>query len=109
MVDEAIQHLTDLETSGIDFTKLHLLLAEAQRRRNNIEEAVVEYQKALEIDGQLRLGFICEVCGAKSSEWHSRCPVCKTWDSLILPERKQIQEAKLIEAPNTLSHAEQVK
>jgi len=106
MVDEAIQHLTDLETSGVDFTKLHLLLAEAQRRRNNIEEAVVEYQKALEIDGQLRLGFVCESCGAKSSEWHSRCPECKAWDSLILPERKQIQEAKLFEGPNDISLSE---
>ena len=99
MVDEAMQHLTDLETAGVDFTKLHLLLAEAQRRRNNIEEAVVEYKKALNIDSHLLLGFICENCGAKFSEWHSRCPECKTWDSLILPERKQIQDAKLFEAP----------
>jgi tetratricopeptide (TPR) repeat protein len=107
MVDEAIQHLTDLETSGVDFTKLHLLLAEAQRRRNNIEEAVVEYQKALEIDGQLRLGFICEACGAKFSEWHSRCPACKAWDSLTLPERKQIQEAQLAESSKGMTRLEQ--
>ncbi len=103
MVDEAIQHLTDLETSGIDFTKLHLLLAEAQRRRNNIEEAVVEYQKALEIDGQLRLGFVCEECGAKFNDWRSRCPECKAWDSLVLPERKQIQEAKLLDGAKGLA------
>ena len=104
MVDEAMQHLTDLETSGIDFSKLHLLLAEAQRRRNNIEEAVTEYQKALSIDGYLFLGFICENCGARFTEWHSRCPECKTWDSLILPERKQIQDAKLIEEPKMIPH-----
>ncbi len=109
MVDEAIQHLTDLETSGVDFTKLHLLLAEAQRRRNNIEEAVVEYQKALEIDGQLRLGFICEACGGKFSEWHSRCPACKAWDSLTLPERKQIQEAQLAESSKGMTRPEQGK
>ena len=104
MVDEAMQHLTDLETSGIDFTKLHLLLAEAQRRRNNVEEAVIEYQKALSIDSHLLLGFVCEACGARFNEWHSRCPECKTWDSLVLPERKQIQDAKLIEEPKMIPH-----
>ena len=104
MVDEALQHLTDLESSGIDFTKLHLLLAEAQRRRNNIVEAVSEYQKALGINSHLLLGFICENCGAKLTEWHSRCPECKTWDSLILPERKQIQDAKLLEQPKMIPH-----
>ncbi len=102
MVDEAMEHLTDLETSGVDFTKLHLLLAEGQRRRNNTEEAIVEYQKALSIDGHLLLGFVCEVCGARFTEWKSRCPKCKTWDSLILPERKQIRDAKLIESPKII-------
>jgi len=109
MVDEAIGHLTDLETAGVDSTKLHLLLAEAQRRRSNIDEAVVEYQKALEIDSHLLLGFICDACGARFSEWHSRCPECKTWDSLSLPERKQIQDAKLYIAPGGIPHATQSK
>ncbi|MFK5925436.1 MAG: tetratricopeptide repeat protein [Desulfuromusa sp.] len=109
MVDEAMQHLTDLETSGVDFTKLHLLLAEAQRRRSNVEEAVIEYQKALSIDSHLLLGFICEACGARFTEWHSRCPECKTWDSLVLPERKQIQDAKLIEAPKMIPPGSQEK
>ncbi len=104
MVDEAMQHLTDLESSGVDFSKLHLLLAEAQRRRNNIEEAVIEYQKALSIDGYLFFGFICESCGARFTEWQSRCPECKSWDSLVLPERKQIQDAKLIEEPKMIPH-----
>ena len=97
MVDEALQHLTDLETTGIDFTKLHLLLAEAHRRRSKIDQAVVEYQKALGIDSHLNLGFICEECNAKFEEWQGRCPQCKAWDSLVLPERKQIQDAKLVE------------
>ncbi len=104
MVDEAMQHLTDLETSGVDFTKLHLLLAEGERRRNNTKEAVVEYQKALSIDSHLLLGFVCENCGTRFTEWTSRCPECKTWDSLILPERKQIHDAKLVEGPKMLPH-----
>ena len=106
MVDEALQHLTDIEATGVEFQKLHLLLAEAHRRRKKIDQAVVEYQRALQIDGHLRLGFICEECGAKYSEWLSRCPECKTWDSLTLPERKQIQEAKLLEGPKAIPHGQ---
>ncbi len=104
MVDEAMERLTDLETSGVDFTKLHLLLAEAQRRRNNTDEAIIEYQKALRIDGHLLLGFVCEVCGVRSTEWNGQCPKCKTWDSLVSPERKQIQDAKLVETPKMIPH-----
>lgn len=106
MVDEALQHLTDLETTGIDFTKLHLLLAEAHRRRNKIDQAVVEYQRALGIDSHLALGFICEECNARIEEWQGRCPECNAWDSLVLPERKQIKDAKLVEGPKAIPHGQ---
>jgi len=107
MVDEAMEHLSELETGGVDFTKLHLLLAEAQRRRSNIGEAVIEYQKALGINQHLLLGFVCDVCHAKFSEWHSRCPECHSWDSLSLPERRQIQDARLTEGLKMIPHAAQ--
>ena len=106
MVDEALQHLTDLETTGIDFTKLHLLLAEAHRRRNKVDLAVGEYQKALGIDSHLSLGFVCEECNARFDEWQGRCPECKAWDCLALPERKQIQDAKLVEGPTAIPHGQ---
>jgi lipopolysaccharide biosynthesis regulator YciM len=108
MVDEALQHLTDLEATGIEFSQLHLLLAEAHRRRHKVDEAVVEYQRALGIDNHLTLGFVCEDCGAKHSEWLSRCTDCKAWDTLVLPERKQIQDAKLIEGPKAIPHGQRV-
>jgi lipopolysaccharide biosynthesis regulator YciM len=103
MVDEAFQHLGDLESSNVEFSKLHLLLAEAQRRRNNTQEAVKEYQKALNIDGHLSLGYFCENCGAKSAEWQSRCPECNSWDSLVLPERQLVQNVKL-NKPQMIPH-----
>ncbi len=106
MVDEAFQHLTDLESAGIDFPQLHLLLAEAHRRRQKVDEAVVEYQRALSIDSQLSLGFVCEACGARHEEWLSSCAECKAWDSLVLPERKQIQDAKLVEGPKAIPHGQ---
>ncbi len=106
MVDEALSHLSDLESTGIEFSQLHLLLAEAHRRRNKIDQAVVEYQRALGIDNHLSLGFVCESCGSKQEKWLSSCPECKAWDTLVLPERKQIQDAKLIDAPKAIPHGQ---
>ncbi len=106
MVDEALQHLIDLETTGIDFPQLHLLLAEAHRRRSKVDQAVVEYQRALGIDSHLTLGFVCEECNAKHEEWISRCPECHAWDTLVLPERKQIQDAKLLDEPKAIPHGQ---
>ncbi len=103
MVDDAMQYLSDLESSGVEFTKLHLLLAEAQRRRHNVDEAIREYQKALHIDGSLRLGYVCEHCGTKYQQWLGRCSECKSWDSLALPEREQMQSVQLNQ-PKMIPH-----
>lgn len=97
MVDEALEQLHAVESSGIEFRQLHLLLAEANRRRNNINEALTEYQQALGIDSHLRLGFVCESCGEAQENWLSRCPTCGTWDSLVMPERQQIQQARPVD------------
>jgi len=94
MVDEALEQLQAVESSGVNFRQLHLLLAEAYRRRRSIDDAMAEYQQALEIDSRLNLGFICDVCGAIHAEWNGRCTACGSWDSLSLPERQQIQDAR---------------
>lgn len=94
MVDEAIDQLHAVESSGIDFPQLHLLLAEANRRRQQIDEAVKEYRLALKIDSRLSLGFVCQECSSESSSWQSRCASCGAFDSLVLPERQQIQQGR---------------
>jgi len=94
MVDEALEQLHAVESSGVDFPQLHLLLAEANRRRKQIDEAIKEYRLALKIDNHLSLGFICESCSTESNSWQSRCGNCGAFDSLILPERQQIQQGR---------------
>ncbi len=94
MVDEAIEQLHAVESSGVDFPQLHLLLAEANRRRKQIDEALKEYRLALKIDNHLSLGFVCEKCATASSTWKSRCGNCGAFDSLVLPERQQIQQGR---------------
>ena len=81
MVDEAFEQLRAIESAGVNSPQLRLLLGEAYRRRNRMDEALGEYQKALNLDPQLRLGFVCETCKNPSPEWLSRCPKCGTWGS----------------------------
>lgn len=94
MVDEAIEQLHAVESSGIDFPQLHLLLAEANRRRKQTDEALNEYRLALKVDHHLRLGFVCASCATVSDSWQSRCAKCGAFDSLNLPERQQMLQAR---------------
>ena len=94
MVDEALEQLYAVESAGVDFPHLHFLLAEAHRRRNRIDESIAEYKKALGVNNRLRLGYLCDRCGAASAEWQSRCPDCGTWGSFSLAGRQAIQNAR---------------
>jgi len=98
MVDEALEQLYAVENAGADFPQLHLLLAEAHRRRNRTEESIEEYKRALGVNLQLQLGYICDVCGEDSEEWKSRCESCGTWGSFSLAGRDLIQGLKPSEA-----------
>lgn len=97
MVDEALEQLYAVESTGLESRQLHLLLAEAHRRRKRVDEAIEEYKKALGIDSQLRLGYVCDVCEATAEEWQSRCPECGTWGSFSLAGRQTIQNAPKVE------------
>ncbi len=93
MVDEALEQLSTVENAGVESPKLHLLLAEAHRRRNRPEDAMKEYKKALGVDKRLHLGYACESCGATAAEWQSRCEACGNWGSFSLEGRQIIQQA----------------
>ncbi len=96
MVEEAMEHIYAVESSAPDFPQIHLLLAEAHRRRNRIEEAIGEYQKALGVDNQLSLGYVCDNCGKRSLEWASRCAACGTWGSYSIAFRKLVENRDVI-------------
>ncbi|MBW2504325.1 MAG: tetratricopeptide repeat protein [Deltaproteobacteria bacterium] len=104
MVDEAMDHLQAIESSGVESSQVHLLLAEAYRRRRNTEAAINEYQKALGITSKLRLGYACESCNAVAQGWNSRCSSCGRWGTISLIDRKQILEAKPLEMDKMVIH-----
>ncbi len=94
MIDEALEQLQTVEGSGIELPQMHLLLAEAYRRRRNIDEAVRQYKKALGVDNRLRFQFVCEQCEELVPEWQSRCSDCGAWGSFVLPGSQAIKSAK---------------
>jgi lipopolysaccharide biosynthesis regulator YciM len=104
MVDEALEQLQAIESSGLETPQVHLLLAEAHRRRHRPEEAISEYQKALGVTNRLRLSYLCESCQTKVAEWNSRCPSCGAWGSIALVDRKAIAEAKPVEVDQMVVH-----
>jgi lipopolysaccharide biosynthesis regulator YciM len=104
MVDEALEQLQAIESSGLETPQVHLLLAEAHRRRNRPEEAISEYQKALGVTNRLRLSYVCETCQTKVPEWNSRCPSCGAWGTIALVDRKAILAAKPLEVSQMVVH-----
>ena len=90
MVDEALEQLYTIESTGVESRQLHLLLAEAHRRRNRFDEAIREYKHALGIDSRLSIGYVCDVCEATADQWQSRCPDCGTWGSFSIAGRQNI-------------------
>lgn len=104
MVDEAMDQLQAIESSGVESSQVHLLLAEGYRRRHNPEEAINEYQKALGVTKQLRLNFACETCATAAPHWLSRCTSCGEWGTISLVDRKLIQQARPLEVDKMVVH-----
>ena len=104
MVDEAKEQLQAVESSGVESSQVHLLLAETYRRCKKPEKAIEEYQKALGITKRLHLNFSCEKCQHVAPEWNSRCPSCGEWNTTSLVDRKIIQDARPLEIEKMIVH-----
>ncbi len=110
MVDEAKAQLQAVESSGVESSQVHLLLAETYRRCRESDEAINEYQKALGISKRLYLNFVCEKCQHITPEWNSRCPSCGEWNTNSLVDRKIIQEARPLALDKmAIHHGEQLE
>ncbi len=104
MIDEAKEQLQAVESSGVESSQVHLLLAETYRRSHDSEQAINEYKKALGISKRLHLNFVCEKCQHVSNTWNSRCPSCGEWNSSSLIDRKLIQEARPLALDKMVVH-----
>jgi tetratricopeptide (TPR) repeat protein len=91
MVDEAIEQLRDLETAGILFPELFVLLGQAYHRRGDFVHSMESYEKALDTKKFPLPAYQCSSCGRTQAEWSGFCEACHSWGSysMHLPEFSQ--------------------
>jgi lipopolysaccharide biosynthesis regulator YciM len=82
MIDDAFETLTSIDTGGSAYPDLHQLMGNLYIKRNQIDRAVYEFKKTLDVyKPAFSLSYSCKVCGYTSSEWSGRCSNCKKWDT----------------------------
>ncbi|HWP34798.1 MAG TPA: tetratricopeptide repeat protein [Thermodesulfobacteriota bacterium] len=94
MVEEAAEALEQIEATGADTFDLRVLLAEAYRRRERFEDAVDQFQRALQLGGRIDIPLVCQRCLAVSPSWSARCPSCGSWDTLRFRGLEELERAR---------------
>ena len=80
MIDDAFETLTSIDTGGTAYPDLHQLMGNLYMKRNQIDRAVYEFKRALDVYKPVfSLSYRCKDCGYMSSEWSGRCTNCKKW------------------------------
>ncbi|NWF52791.1 MAG: hypothetical protein HXY47_06885, partial [Nitrospirae bacterium] len=81
MIDDAFETFALFDTGGSGYPELHLLMGNLYLKRHQMEKAVHEFSKALDIKIALKLPYCCKECGFTSPEWSGRCEGCKKWNT----------------------------
>ncbi len=81
MLDDAFETLSALDWASAPYPELHQLLGNIYLRRHQLEKAVDEFKKAVDIKKSFLLPYCCHNCGYSSLDWTGRCPDCKEWNT----------------------------
>ncbi|NJD61103.1 MAG: tetratricopeptide repeat protein [Deltaproteobacteria bacterium] len=81
MNDEAVEQLLKAESLEPERESVHILLAEALRRRGRYESACQHYQRAFGYKRRYLIPFRCAICGKATIKWTARCPDCGAWNA----------------------------
>ncbi len=84
MIDYAIETVTSIDITSIDYSEVHMLLGAIHERRGQHDSAAEEFKKALNFKRPLLVPFCCSECRYTSKEWVGRCPECRHWNTLTL-------------------------
>lgn len=84
MNDEAVEQLLKAESLEPERESVHILLAEAFRRRGRYESACQHYQRAFAYKRRYLIPFCCRECGNAAIKWVTRCPECGAWNSYVI-------------------------
>lgn len=80
MVDEAMEQFLKAQSISPNNASVHIFLAETYRRRNRLEDAVIEYSNAFAYKRRYLVPFACSGCGERTLKWKPHCQNCQKWD-----------------------------
>jgi len=81
MVDDAYDTLAELESVDERFPDLHKILGNLYVRRGQLDFAVDEFRKALNLRKMVVIPYYCPQCDFHTTEWSGRCKRCGRWDT----------------------------
>lgn len=102
MHGEAMKLLDGLGDEVGSSPTYHFLLARLHERRGEMRRALDAYATCARLLGVGSTEFRCRICRTASADWHDRCDVCGTWNSVELDfqeEKVSAEELGLHEAP----------
>ena len=81
----------DLETAGVVFPELYILMGQAYHRRGDSAHSMEAYEKAVDTKKFPLPAYQCSSCGRAQEEWSGFCETCHSWGtfSIHLPEFSQ--------------------
>ncbi len=95
MVDDSFDILAELESADERFPDLHKILGNLYVRRGQLDMAVEEFKKALNLRKMVVIPYFCPLCDFHTADWAGRCQRCGEWNSYIatpiLNQRKKEQ------------------
>jgi len=89
MIDEGVEQLLKAETLDTERESVHILLAEAFRRRGRYESACQHYQRAFGYKRRYLIPFRCTACDTSTIKWTPRCPSCGAWNGYAIDHGKR--------------------
>ncbi len=84
MLDEAFEVLSELEGTEGAMPELYKLLGNIYERKEEFENAIAEFKKALGLRKRVMVPYYCPVCDYHTFEWSGRCSRCGGWNTFTV-------------------------
>lgn len=81
MVDEALHLLSALEGPQDQLDDYHKIMANLYLRKQQMDMAVEELQKALALRKRVVIPYQCTACRYQAQDWAGRCRSCGQWNT----------------------------
>ena len=81
MLDDALDTLQAIESSGGTHPELSKILGSIYLKRNQPERAAHEFRRVIDVRSAFRVPYCCANCGFFAVEWAGRCPSCRSWNT----------------------------